>query len=201
MGTILSPLTNLLRYHKLKTLGVLLIAAFFTVLCFPSDDLSDWVSSQVNRTPGLYVQMDGLKLDIFSGFSVVAENLQVEARGFPAIKAGTVELSPLISKLITFRPGVSASLGDFFGGHVDVEYSQDAKAKSGAPFDELAVQADRVSLDDLTAFLRAAGILGLSCREKFARMFQSFGSIICLPSSLRAIFLSISARFRSLRRR
>jgi len=160
MGKIIAPLAALFRDHKLKMVYVSLFALVFFVLCFPNDDLSDWVAAQIIRSsPGVYVQMDGLHLELLP-FGVGAENLVFEAKGQPAIKAGTVHVSPVLSKLVTFKPGVDLSVEKIFGGDLALEYGHGDKAKSGAPFDELSLHADHLSLDELSNFLRAANISG-----------------------------------------
>lgn len=158
MGKILAPLKALFRDHKLKMFFVLLFALAFFVVCFPNEDLSDWVTAQIFRAnANMYVQMDDLHLELLP-FGVGAKNLVFETKGQPAIKAGAVMVSPLISKLITFKPGVELDVDKLFGGTVDLEYGQGDKAKSGVPFDEITLHADHLSLDELSGFLRTANL-------------------------------------------
>lgn len=161
MGKITALLSGLFRHHKLKIVYVFVFAAAFFVLCFPNEDLSDWVTAQINRSsPGVYLQMDDLHLALLPSPGVGAENVVFETRGRPAIHAGVMHLAPLISKLITFKLGVALDVEKIFGGTVALEYGQGDKAKSGASFSEISVHAERLSLDDLSGFLRAANIAG-----------------------------------------
>jgi hypothetical protein len=160
MGLILAPFKNLLRFHKIKMLIVFGIAIFLTIIMFPNDDLSDYISATVARTSGIYLQMNNLSLSVLPGPGVDADDIVVEQKGLPALKAGSAHASISLMKALTLKAGASAELKKIFGGDVAVDYAQDGKAKSGTPFDQVTINASSVSLEALMDFLAAANLAG-----------------------------------------
>lgn len=161
MNAFFRLLHDLFGFHKLKMLFVLTFTLCFAFLMFPNDDLSDWATGFVSRKTGVYVQVDELGFSILPSPGIEARNVVIENPGFPALRAGSIDAAVSIMKLITGKIGASGSLEKIFGGNVNVDYGQDGKAKSGAPFDEITAKAERVSLDELGDFLGSANILSV----------------------------------------
>lgn len=159
MAAILSPIKALFRSHKLQMLYAVLFALGFFLILFPSDDLSDMISAEINRGGQVHVKFDGLSLDLL-GLGISTENLVFTARGQPAIKAAAIRVSPVFSRLLTFNKGVAAEIESIFSGNLHLEYGQDGKTKSGAPYDEISLNAEHLSLDEISAFLRQANMAG-----------------------------------------
>jgi type II secretion system protein N len=157
MATILAPLKALLASHKLHMLYAAFFAVGFFFILFPSDDLSDMISSEINRGGQVNVRFDGLSLDPFS-LGVSTGNLVFTPRGQPSIKAALVRVSPVLSRLLTFNKGVAAEIENIFSGNLHLEYGQDGKAKSGVPYDEISLSAEHLSLDEISGFLRSANL-------------------------------------------
>jgi type II secretion system protein N len=161
MAKIFSPIFSLLRNHKLKMLIVLLVACVFAVVLFPNDDLSDWLSMQIVRNTGIYVQFDNLGFDILPSPGVGVSNVFIEAKGFPPMKAEQIHAEVLLSKLISLKYGFSLIAQKLFRGEVNFSYGQGDKTSSGQPFDDIALQADKINLDDLFDYLQKANLLQL----------------------------------------
>jgi len=144
----------------MKLLVVLLIAGFFAVIMFPNDDLSDWISTQISKNTGIYVQFDQLGFDLAPP-GLEASDVSIEARGVPTIKAGSMHAGILLSKFLTFKLGFTAVAEKVFHGDIDLSYGQGDKTSSGARFDDVTIHADKVSLDDLCDFLHKMNMLSL----------------------------------------
>jgi len=157
MAAILLPFKILLRSHKLHLVYALLFSVGFFLILFPSDDLSDMISAEINRGGQVNVRFDGLSLDLL-GLGVSTENLVFTARGQPPIKAAAIRVSPVFSRLVTFNKGVSAEIESIFSGNLHLEYGQDSTAKSGVPYDEISLRAEHLNLDEISAFLRNANL-------------------------------------------
>ena len=159
MSQILQPIFALFRNHKLKMLYVFLFGAVFFIMLFPNGDLSDSVSAQIIRGSGIYIEFDDLDLDLLPTPGLSATHLSIEPRGVPPLKADDVETSMSLTKLIAFKLGFSAHAGEIFKGEVDFTYGQGSKTKSGTNANEISIRADRISLEALCDYLRAAGLL------------------------------------------
>ncbi len=163
MGKILSPFTLLFRYHKTKIVTILLIAFVFAVLLIPNDDIADWLTAQIAQKSNsmVYAQFDNLSFDVIPSPGVSASDLLVDSKGFPAIKAGEVHAATLLGKLLTFKLGISLMADRIFHGAVGVSYAQGDKTSSGQNYDDITVDATKISLDDLGEFLRKSNLLSL----------------------------------------
>lgn len=161
MSQILSPILNVFKNHKLKLLSVIALALVFFVLMFPGSDLGDLVAAQVNRNPAIYVQFDELNLSFFPTPGIGANEVAIEPRGLPSLKAESISAHVLLGKLLGLKLGVSVSARKIFKGDVDFSYAQGAKAKSGIPSDEISIQAEGLNLDSVSDYLRSAGLLPL----------------------------------------
>lgn len=139
---------------------VLLVSFFMTIVMFPNEDLSDYVSSLLSRTSGLYIQFDNLGLTIIPGPGFEADDVLVELRGMPALRAGNVQATTSLLKAITAKIGISAQLRNLFGADIQLEFAQNGTAKSGVPFDDVSFRAEKLSLDALMDFLAAANLGG-----------------------------------------
>lgn len=159
MSQILQPLFILFRHHKLKLLAFIAMTLVFFVMLFPSTDLGDLISAQVTRGTGVYVQFGEFDIDLLPAPGVEAQDISIEPRGVPPLKAEAVEASLALSKLIGLKLGAHASITSLFGGNLHLSYGQGSKAKSGARLEELNLQAESLDLEDLSDYLRSAGIL------------------------------------------
>lgn len=161
MGQILSPLAALFRNHKMKMLIALGFTLVFAVILFPNDDLSDYVSAQVSKSSGMYIEMNNLGFDLFPSPGVNAHDVSIEPRGVRPLKVGGLSTHISLGKVLTARLGFSADFEKIFRGDINLVYGQGDKAKSGERFDELALHGEKVSLDDVSDYLKSSGQLGM----------------------------------------
>lgn len=160
IGFILSPVLSLIRFHKLKVLCVLMISLGMMIVLFPNEDLSDAISAFVFRKTATYVQMDNLGFTVIPGPGFEADDVLIESRGMPALRAGNIHATASFMKALTAKIGVSAKIKRLFGGDIDLEYEQSGTAKSGAPYNDITLHAEKMELDSLMGFLAAANFGG-----------------------------------------
>jgi type II secretion system protein N len=161
MNQLLAPLHTLFRFYKLKALATLGIALLLFIFLFPNTDLSDMVSAQVAKATGIYVQMNDLSFDLLPSPGLGAKDVSIEPPRVPPLKVGGAHAAFMVTKLITAKLGATANLEKIFRGDVGLSFAQGDKAKSGERFAELDLHADRLSLDDVSDYLKSAGLLGV----------------------------------------
>ena len=164
MGQIISAFTGIFKFHKLKILAVFGFALIFGFMIFPFDDLSDVISAKISDATknNFYVQFEDFGIKLIPSLGVSMENVMIEAPALPAMKAGHLELSPWVLGLVTGKQGGSMDARDLFGGVVAADFREGEKAKSGERMQSIAVNAQDVKLQLLTAFLRDSGMFGLN---------------------------------------
>lgn len=159
MGQIVQVIANLFRHHKLKILAVLAFALLFFAILFPRTDLADLITAQIVRATGIYVQFDELDFDLLPAPGFDAQEIRIEPRGVPPLKAESLEASLALSKLLGLKLGANVSITDIFKGDLDIAYSQGAKTSAGTRREDVTLRADSVDLEALSRYLRDAGVL------------------------------------------
>lgn len=160
MGAILTPLTNLFRFHKLKMFMTLLFAVFFAFLLFPFRDLGGWIAEQVAVQSGgaIYFDANDYALEIIPQPGFRLNQVTVDVIGLPTLEVDRLHLMPAITSLMLGRLGFSAEASGLFNGAVVADFHQGAKLKSGQPESTIAIEAQSIKLPLLMSFLnRMAG--------------------------------------------
>jgi type II secretion system protein N len=159
VSQILSPITSLFKYHKLKILGVLAFAILFTLVIFPYDDLADLATSKISQATNntVYVQFDSLDLGLMPP-GLAMGNVSVETTTLPAIKASHLAVSPWLSGLIVGKQGGSVDAKGLFGGIVAADFHDGEKSKSGERSKNIAIDAKGIKLPELSKFLATGNI-------------------------------------------
>jgi len=154
VSKILSPITALFKYHKLKLLGVIAFALLFAVLIFPYDDLSDLATAKVSQITQnqVYLQFDSLDLGLLPP-GLAMGGVSVETPTLPPVKAGHLEISPWLSGLIVGKQGASVDAKDLFGGVIASDFHEGDKTKGGERVKNIAVEAQGIKLPALSKFL------------------------------------------------
>lgn len=107
----------LLRLHKMKIVFAFFSFAFFLVVLFPFDDLSDLVTEKVAQATQnqVFLRFDHLGLAFFPP-SLKMDSVEVDTPFLPTLKASSMTLAPSIARLLAFSPGASFSASDLFKG-------------------------------------------------------------------------------------
>lgn len=109
----------LVRLHKMKIIFAFFCFAFFLVVLFPFDDLSDLVTEKVAQATQnqVFLRFDHLGLAIFPP-SLKMDAVEVDTPFLPTLKASSMTLAPSIARLLAFSPGASFSANELFKGNV-----------------------------------------------------------------------------------
>ncbi len=142
---------NIFRYHKLKIALCLFSTLIFIVLLFPYDDLADLLTTQIamNTQNQVYVEFDKLGLGLFPTPSLSMKNVRLETAMFPSIKTDSLELSPSISSLLTFKKGFNASAEGFMGGDAYLSFREGEKTQEDVRKQIVYSEFEKINLGDL----------------------------------------------------
>ena len=162
MSQILDPIKSLFRYHKLKMLVVILFTFIFAIWILPATDLSDIVANQVTRATGIYTQLDSLGLAFNPAPGIHADNLVVEPMNMPAVKVEGADVFVSLMSAILGKQSASAQLSGLFKGNISVDFNEGDKLKSGERLKLITLNSSGVNLEDVSDYLRNAGLLSLS---------------------------------------
>ncbi len=107
----------LLRVHKMKIVFAFMSFAFFLIVLFPFDDLSDLVTEKVAHATQnqVFLRFEHLGLAFFPP-SLKMDKVEVDTPFLPTLKASTMTLAPSIARLLAFSPGASFSASNLFKG-------------------------------------------------------------------------------------
>ena len=126
MQPIVNFLRDILRFHKLKVLATGGFVSLFLVLLFPYDDLGNLMTTKIYDGSGqqLYVHADELELSLLPLPGIQANRVAIEpgARGarFNSLNFDELEIRPLLSALLSLRPGAAVDATGVFGGNLSV---------------------------------------------------------------------------------
>jgi len=172
-----------LRTHKFKFLWLLCLVPLFAVLIFPYSDLAPLLSSRVFEATGnqIYVEAERIELGLIPSPSVQAENFILIRSGTPSppMRIDRLELSPLLTSLISLKPGARISANGLFGGSfaVSAASSKTVFSSSAGPLVLSALEANDLSIESLLAYF------GLPTTYKFSgRLALSSGEFRVDPS-------------------
>lgn len=161
MKRVLEVVSQLLRYHKLKMLTVILSTIAFFALLFPVSDLTDLLTAKVmdGTNNQLLVQADKLNIGFFPGLSVGGDDISVDYGTLPTIEAKSMSFSPSVFSIlslafgspITSLHGTVEATG-LLGGNLSVTYKPDGTADDGAKKSKIIIDADSIQLGEALKF-------------------------------------------------
>lgn len=163
MKSILDPILNLFRFHKMKFVAVILLTAVFGLLIFPFDDLGDLISAKISESTNgaWYVQFDELNLAFFPP-GVSTERVIVESNTLPALNADTLDIKPWILGALTAKTGVALEAAGVFNGQVAVDYREGEKLPAGHRLQDIVLNAADINLQQLFDYLRTGNLANLA---------------------------------------
>jgi len=149
-------------WQNKRNFGICLAAtSLFIFLLFPFDELTDKVSSEVSKQTGnqVYLQMDGLNISLLTGLRLELDKVLLQAPSLPPIKINRLEVSPSLFSLLEQFPLGTVIAEGLLRGTLEARVSAGAKGGSGQKRQQLSVQADKVSLEQLSQFLKLQVLL------------------------------------------
>lgn len=162
MGSLISPIIDLLKFHKMKVLTFVVSLLGFMVWLFPFDDIGDFVTTQISQLTGnqVYVSFDQLDLAVLPQPGLNMSKVKVDTVGLPTLDMGHLFVSTSILGLITFRPGIAAVAEDIAGGKLAINTRGGEKTKAGSRKQIVSVDAQGLNLE------KVLELLGTSLRLK-----------------------------------
>lgn len=157
MKQILQPISNLLRFHKLKILVFLAMTAVFFVVFFPYDDLGDWVAAKVSEMTQrqVYLQFEGMGFSLYPQPGIEFEKVYMESTFAPSLRIGALSMAPSIRGLLSFKPGVTILAQDFLKGNVHLSTRGGEKTAKGERKQILQLQLEKVLLGEVLKLIEA----------------------------------------------
>jgi len=168
LRSFLESLFNIFRFHKKKIAFLISSISFCTVLLFPYDDLSDYITLQVTRASqsNVYLQFDGLSFGFMPQLGIKMENVLVESVFAPTMAVKTLGFAPKFFSLLTGTPGGVLKAYGIFRGDADIEFGSSNQLNIDGNEVGLSLNLENISLDDLSKFLKESSQFPLSMRGK-----------------------------------
>ncbi len=154
LKTILKNLRK--NFYKLPLF--ILVVALFLILLFPYQDLTGWVTDQVNKSlkGQAHLNVEKLKITPIPPFYASLTNTSIETPKSPAFLIKHIKVAPIWSKLLSLKLGAQIKLDDFYKGTVTARGFQLAKeGNAKTPPIELKINGDSIDLKVLSSTLES----------------------------------------------
>ena len=160
MKSVFGIFSNLIRYHKKKFLALLLFTLIFFIVLFPLDDLTDLMTTKIAEQSAntVYVQADGMGIHWFPTPGVKLSSVLLQLANLPNITTDELTVSPSLLSFLKFSLGADITATGLFKGHVDLNYEEAEKNKSGQRNQKVKIEATDIALSSLSSFVRDLNI-------------------------------------------
>lgn len=154
---MISKILNIILYpirHQKKSIMIISISStIFTLLFFPYNDLSDYITQMIAKKSQnqVFVQFDELGIGFFPP-SLKMSNVALDTPFFSTLKAGALYLAPSIAGLLAFNPGFTASIDEVMKGKINVSYRGGSKVDNKIPMQKIDLNLSRMDLKELSKF-------------------------------------------------
>jgi type II secretion system protein N len=143
-----------------KSLGIFLkivLPCFiiFSFLLFPINDLRSVISQRISAATQNQVSLEfsEINLNIIPKPSLELQKVSLSTPQFSTLKMSSLQISPSILGLITFKPGVSLSGEDLFGGNFDFSLRSGSSNAQSQTKQIIQINAKNLALDEILQFL------------------------------------------------
>jgi type II secretion system protein N len=128
----------------------------FVFFLFPINDLRSVISQKIAEQTNNQVSLEfsQLNLNILPKPSLELEGVSLSTPQFSAIKMASLQISPSILGLISFKPGVSLYGEGVLGGNLDMSFRSGGKNDKNQSQQIVQIYAKNISLNELLAFLK-----------------------------------------------
>lgn len=149
-------ITDVFRFHKKKIFFLLASISFCTLILFPFDDLSDFITLQVTKMTqsNVYLQFDGLSFGLMPQLGLKMENVVIESVFAPSLAVKTLGFAPKIMSLITQRPGGKLKAYGLFSGDATVDFGPSNELDIDGNEVGVEVNLEKMKLKDISKFLK-----------------------------------------------
>jgi type II secretion system protein N len=149
---LLSPILNVIKFHKKKVTLFSLLTLFFLYFIFPFNDLGDFVALKVSEATNgqVFVGFDTLDINLIPEPGIAMSNVQVETPFTPKLTAKNLSLAPNIAGLLSFKPGINAFAKSLLGGNVELSTRGGDKSTGGKLKQKISLDLDKLSLQEVS---------------------------------------------------
>lgn len=151
MAQIKEVLTNIIKFHKLKIVSVFVFFLIFFILLFPYNDLSELLSSQVVKISGgqVFLTFDRMGLGFSPSPSLQLTNVSLAARTLTPVQLESLDISPSIADLLTFRVGGKIGAQGLWGGQALISLSGLSMSDPNGSFPRFSIDLKNVDASKL----------------------------------------------------
>lgn len=156
MDKVIQFFLNIFRFHKKKILFLLGSTIFCTIILFPFDDLTDYITLQVTKATqsNVYLQFDGLSFGLMPQLGIKMENVIVESIFAPSLAIKTLGFAPKLTSLITRRPGGKLKAYGLFSGDATIDFGPTNELDIDGDEVGVEINLEEIKLKDLSKFLK-----------------------------------------------
>lgn len=191
IGNALAAIWLAIRNHLKKIFFAIFAFAFFLVVLFPFDDLSNYVSQRIAQATNqqIFLQFEHLGINVLP-IALKLESVTLDTPFLPTIKSGSLTLSPFLLKR-----GLSFSAEDLLKG--EISGSIGVEGEEGKELVEFSALYEDLDLQEVAKFLETdwgvSGRLNLRLNDGFVDMsmkeqpkveFRIGGAKISLPDTI-----------------
>lgn len=164
LSQVLKSFFGIFKYHKLKIFAFFILSFVFTLILFPFDDLTDFMTSKIAAATNnqVYVQSDSMSLSINSGLGVRLYSVLLQAMSFPPLHLESIVIAPSITSLLKGAPGAQVHIEDLFKSDLHLSLESGEKTKAGATIQVVNLEAEGLALQALSKYLKEAGLMDFS---------------------------------------
>ncbi len=154
MNQVLAFILSIFKFHKKKILFLLAAIAFWFVVLFPYDDLSDLVTFKTTQMTQsqVYLQFDGLSFALLPQLGLKMENVLVEMIDVPPFKVDSLGVAPKFSSLFGQQAGILKAYG-LFGGDAAIDVAPSNQLDVDSLELGLDIDVENLELKELSKFL------------------------------------------------
>jgi type II secretion system protein N len=140
----------------------------FSFILFPINDLRSVISQKISAMTQNQVSLEfsEINLNIIPKPSLELQKVSLSTPLLSTLKMASLQISPSILGLITFKPGVALSGDDLFGGNFDFSLRSGGSNAQSQTRQIIQINAKNLELDEILKFLttgfKASGNLQLS---------------------------------------
>lgn len=146
-----------------KVLGVFLKVVLpcfiiFSFILFPINDLRSVISQKISAATQNQVSLEfsEIGLNIIPKPSLELQKVRLSTPQFSPVKIGSLQISPSILGLITFKPGVSLSGDNLFGGNFDFSLRAGSSNAQSQTKQIISASAKNIALNEVLDFLNTS---------------------------------------------
>lgn len=205
---LITPILNVLRFHKFKIFFVFFLTLIFYILFFPYYQLSGLIEAQISKASRgqTQVSFSDLSLSVIP-FGISAQNISIYTPQMPsALFIEKAYIRPSIAALLRFKKGGILTAENIFGGNLTFNFSdlgQGTSKNKESEMVQLTAKFDQIDLGKFASWYKAPFSTGGKLSGNFdfkidnkafeqpLGTFQFIGAKVQLPSSIKVMQMDL----------